>query len=88
MGHANPGKVGLVLGSMLGGFHLVWSVLVLLNWGQPVIDFVFWAHMIHVSYIVGPFDIIASATLIVLTFCVGYVMGQIGARVWNKVHHT
>lgn len=28
MGTANPNKVGLVLGALYGGWHLLWSVFV------------------------------------------------------------
>ena len=52
----NPHKVGLVI----GGWHFVWSVLVLLGWAQPILDFIFWAHMIQQVYFVKPFDPVAA----------------------------
>jgi hypothetical protein len=27
----NPNKVGLVIGALIGGWHLVWSILVLVD---------------------------------------------------------
>lgn len=32
-------KLGLVLAAFIGGWHLVWCVLVLLGWAQALIDF-------------------------------------------------
>jgi nucleotide-binding universal stress UspA family protein len=37
---ANPNKVGLVIGALIGGWHFVWSLLVLIGWAQPIIDFI------------------------------------------------
>lgn len=82
----NKNKVGLVFAALIGGWHLVWAVLVLVGWGQAIMDFVFWAHMIHLPYTVGPFDIMASVTLVVFTAVFGYVVGYIAAIVWNKIH--
>ena len=66
---ANPSKVGLVSGALIGGWHFVWSLLVLLGWAQPILDFIFWAHMIKQVYFVKPFDPVAAVTLIVITSC-------------------
>ena len=85
---ANQNKVGLVMGALLGGFHLLWSVLVLLNIAQPIYDFILWAHMIHLAIIIGPFDATAAVTLIILTAVVGYVVGYIGALIWNRIHRA
>ena len=40
---------------------MVWSLLVLIGWAQPIIDFIFWAHMIKPVYFVKPFDPVAAA---------------------------
>lgn len=74
--------------TLMAGWHVVWSVLVVLGWGQPLVDFVLWAHMIHVPYVVGPFDITASATLIVFTAVVGYVGGYVIGLIWNRIHRA
>lgn len=85
---ANAHKTGLVVGTVLGGWHLLWSILVALGWGQPLINFVLWAHMIHMQYNVGPFNVTAALTLVVLTAIVGYVIGYILAIIWNKFHSS
>jgi hypothetical protein len=82
---ANPNKVGLVIGALIGGWHLVWSLLVLLGWAQPIIDFIFWAHMIKPVYFVKPFDPVAAVTLILITAVIGYIFGFLGAVIWNRL---
>jgi hypothetical protein len=83
---ANPHKVGLVIGALIAGWHFVWSLLVLLGWAQPIINFVFWAHMIKPVYFVKPFDLVAAVALIVITAVIGYIFGFVGAVIWNRLH--
>lgn len=71
---------------MLGGWHLLWSILVLTGVAQAIYDFVLWTHMIHLNIVIGPFVATAALTLIVVTSLVGYILGYLGALVWNKVH--
>ncbi len=82
----NKNKVGLVFATLFGGGHAVWSLFVLIGWSQPIVDFIFWAHMVQTPPIVGQFDVAASGTLIMLTAVLGYVFGNIFAIVWNKIH--
>ncbi|MBI4118504.1 MAG: hypothetical protein HY455_03150 [Parcubacteria group bacterium] len=82
----NTNKVGIVFGALLGGWHLMWSLLVLSGFAQVIWDFILWAHMIHMEIIVGPFDATAAVTLVVATSIMGYVIGYIGALVWNRIH--
>lgn len=83
---ANIHKTGLVFGALLGGWHLVWSLLVLSGLAQAVYDFILWAHMIHLPLVIGPFDLTAAATLVIMTAAMGYVMGVVGAYIWNYFH--
>ena len=85
---ANQNKVGLVFAAMVGGLHLLWSVLVLLNWAQPLVDFSLWAHMVHIPVIIGPFEPAAALTVIIVAACVGYIVGYAGATVWNRIHRA
>ncbi len=82
----HPNKVGLVFAALLGGFHLLWAVLVMLGIAQKIYDFILWAHMIHLPIVIGPFDATAAVMLVVMTAVMGYIGGYIGAMVWNKFH--
>ena len=82
----NPNKVGLVIAVLIGGWHVIWSLLVLIGWAQPILDFIFWAHMIKPVYFVKPFDPTASLALIAITSVIGYVFGFLGAVIWNRLH--
>lgn len=84
----NVGKTGLVLGLVLGGWHLCWSILVALGWAQPVIDFVFWIHFIKPIYVIEPFEIARAAILIVVTTGIGFVIGLVFASIWNAFHRA
>jgi hypothetical protein len=86
MTHLDRHRTGLVVGLFIGGWHVLWSALVAIGWGQALIDFILWAHMVHLPYVVGPFEIVAAATLIVVTSIAGYAMGWIFAFLWNRLH--
>ena len=84
----NPNKVGLVIAALIGGWHVLWALLVLLAWAQPLLDFIFWAHMIRPVYLVKPFDPAAAAILVVVTAMIGYLFGFAGAVIWNRLHRS
>jgi hypothetical protein len=84
--HLSPFKVGVVLATLTGGFHLCWSMLVALGWAQPVIDFVFWAHFIKPIYAIEPFELARAAALLLLTASIGFILGSGFAWVWNALH--
>ena len=86
--HLSTGKTALAVGVFLGGWHVIWSLLVALNWAQPLYDFILWAHMIHLQLTIGPFDLAAAATLVVVTFLVGCVIGYVFAVIWNWFHRA
>ena len=84
----NVYKAGLVVGAVIGGWHLCWAALVALGFAQPVIDFVFWMHFIKPIYMIEPFEITRAAILLIVTAVLGFVIGSIFAMIWNAVHKS
>ncbi|HEY4516335.1 MAG TPA: hypothetical protein VJG64_00110 [Candidatus Paceibacterota bacterium] len=82
----DPKKAGLVGAVIIGGWHVVWSLLIILGWAQALVNFSLWAHMLQVPVVAGPFDVAAAATVIVIAAIIGYAVGYILATVWNRVH--
>jgi len=79
-------KVALVFGLLLGGGHLIWSLLVFIGLAQILLDFVFWMHMISMPVKITGFTLTQSLILVMVTFAVGYTGGWIFAWVWNQMH--
>ena len=70
-------KLGLAFGSALALFHTAWALLVASGSAQKVIDFIFWLHFINPPYQLDTFSIGRALGLILFTFVVGYIGGQI-----------
>ncbi len=81
-------NAGIVVGTLFGGWHLCWSILVALGWAQPVIDFVFWIHFIKPIYVIEPFEISRMVILLIVTSGIGLVIGSSFALVWNVLHKS
>jgi len=85
MGSANPSKTGFVLAFLLGGWHLLWALLVAVGWAQALINFVFWMHFINPVYVIQPFNLGIALTLILVTSAIGYVIGYVLGFLWNWI---
>ncbi len=88
MAHLERHRTGLIVGVFLGMWHALWATLVWTGWGQVLIDFILWAHMVHLPYIVGPFDLKAAVTLVIVTAVIGYVIGFAFSLVWNSLSRS
>ena len=86
MGIIKPNKVGLVLGALMGAWHLCWVLLVAVGWAQPVLNFVFWMHFLNQPYTVRAFQPGVAAILIAITAATGYVTGYVLGMLWNCIH--
>ncbi len=82
----DPIKAGLVLGVLMGAFHLCWALLVAAGWAQPVVDFIFWMQFIKPIYVIAPFAIATAATLVAVTTATGFVLAFVFALLWNNFH--
>lgn len=81
----NPYKTGLTVGLFVSGLHMGWVLLIVLGWAQPLVNFIFWAHMVTNPIAVTGFDLTNALTLVIVTFLVGFIFGKVFALVWNKV---
>ena len=82
----NQHKAGLVLGSFLGLWHVVWSALVAFHLAQPFMDWIFWLHMMDTPMHVQPFSIRQAAMLIIVTTFIGYIAGYVLVSLSNYFH--
>jgi hypothetical protein len=82
----NPHKTGLVTGVFIGGLHLMWALLVLFGWAQPLINFIFTLHMLKPLIVVDEFSFVLTLGLVLLTTVIGYLLGYLSAFIWNRLY--
>jgi hypothetical protein len=82
----NPNKAGLVVGLILGGWHLLWALLVAVGLAQMLVDFIFWIHFFQRIIVVESFDIVRALILVAVTAAIGYVIGFVFGMLWNRLH--
>lgn len=88
MNQLNPRKTGVAVGTFLGGLHFLWSLLIALGWAQALVNFILWAHMVTASSTVGPFNLTAAVTLVIVTSILGYIGGYMFSLIWNHAHRA
>lgn len=81
-------SLGFVLALLLGGWHLLWALLVASGTAQPLMDFIFWLHFIRPVYVIEAFDPLRAAGLVAVTAAIGYVLGAAFAFLWNRFHRA
>lgn len=86
MGSVNPNRAGLVLATLLGGWHFLWALLVAAGWAQPVINFVFYIHFLSPGWMVGPFQAGIALVLVLVTAALGYAGGYLLGVLWKWIH--
>jgi hypothetical protein len=84
--YLSPQKSGLVFGALLGGWHLIWAIIVAAGWSQSLIDFIFWMHFLNPVLVVEPFSIGRAIVLVLVTAAIGYFIGFAGSVLWNRFH--
>lgn len=76
----------MVVGVFAALMHAVWMVLIYIGVAQTYMNWIFGLHLLTNPYKVLPFNWGSAATLIIVTFVVGYVMGWVFAFIWNRLH--
>ena len=79
-------KLGVVVGSALGAWHLGWALLVAFGVAQWLIDWTFRLHFIEPVWVITAFRPGLAIALIVLTSVLGFVTGWVAAGIWNWLH--
>ena len=75
----------MVVGAFLGGFHLLWAVLVATGFAQVLMDWIYWLHFLNNPFVLDVFDPARAALLVGFTAVVGYVGGWLFTTLWNSM---
>lgn len=81
-------KTALTVGLFFATVHVIWSVLILIGLAQPLLDLIFWLHMVAPPFKFTEFSLTQSLTVIAVAFAVGYFGGFLFSGIWNKVHKS
>lgn len=79
-------KLGVVVGSACGLWHLTWALLVATGTAQWLMDWTFRLHFIQPVYAITAFRAELALALIVVTSVLGFAIGWVAAGIWNWLH--
>jgi len=79
-------KLGVAVGSIIGLYHFVWSILVALGVAQWLLDWVFKLHFINPPFTVNTFILSYAIVLVATTSALGYIIGWAAGGIWNWLH--
>ena len=82
----NPRKVGMVTGVFFGGLHFVWSLVILVGWAQPLLNFFLMLHMLQPLLVVDSYSVSMMLALVLVTTILGYFIGYLYAIIWNRLY--
>lgn len=77
-------RIGMAFGCFIATVHLVWAILIAIGWAQPLLDFIFWVHMLNSPFQVQPFSFGLSCLLVGVTWAVGFCAGFVFATIWKR----
>lgn len=78
-------KAALIFGTFAAVMHVFWSVLVFLGLAQQYLNFISGLHFLNNPYKVLPFNLSTAVMLVAVTFVIGYLIGWVFAKIWNKL---
>lgn len=81
----NGHTIGLIVGILLGVWHAIWALLVMVGMAKPLLDFIYGIHFLSNPFIIRPFVMTTAVTLVVVTAGIGYVIGWAFAAIWNML---
>ena len=83
MKHLNRIKVGVAMGLVIGFWHFLWSCFVALGWAQGLLNWVLKLHFLSNPYQIAGFSLGNAAELVIVTACIGFLVGYLFAITWN-----
>ena len=88
MNTINSHKIGLVFAGLMAIWHAMWSIMVLVGFAKPFMDFILGLHFMTFQYNINPFNLLNALMLIIVTGIIGYIMGYIFGWLWNMAHRA